>query len=102
MIAFFQMFEAIDFIVSLLLLFFIYSRLLYPDVVSNKLVAFVVTIIIWAIVIQYPLLKWLTFLGLFCYSFLWGFKPWEWGLADADKNEPPEKGMPYDAKRAEL
>ena len=89
-------FEALDFIVILFDFFLIYSRFLYPDVVSSKLVAILIDIVImFLLVIPYSIARWGIFILLFGFAFFWGFQPWTWGLdVDNDKGMPV-LGQPY-------
>ena len=75
--------DAFDFIATLIVFFMTYSRLFYPEIINNKVVALLVTfIVMFVLVIPFPIVKWIMFVGLFSYGFFWGFRPWEWGFTD--------------------
>lgn len=97
--------EAFDFVATLIVFFMTYSRLFYPEIINNKVVALLVTIIImFVLVIPFPIVKWIMFLGLFSYGFFWGFRPWEWGLTDYESVTESRGGFgqPYEANTHEL
>ena len=97
-----QLLEAFDFI-STLIVFFLMYRMFYPELVANKAVALLVVIIVmFVLIIPFPIAKWLCFLGLFGYGFFWGFRPWEWGLTDYDEGGPIFGGKPYDYSEHKL
>src|SRR3989338_3438539 len=96
MVAILQLFEAFDFIATLIVFFLMY-RMFYPELIANKAISLLVTIIVmFVLMIPYPIAKWLAFLGLFGYGFFWGFRPWEWGLTDYDEGSSAFFGKPYD------
>ncbi len=101
----FQLWEALDFVVTIIVFFMMYSRLFYPEIINNKAVAFLVTIVImFVLVIPFPIIKWIMFLGLFSYGFFWGFRPWEWGLTEPESMTQYQGGFgqPYVAGEREL
>lgn len=95
------LFEALDFIIVLFDFFLIYTRFLYPDVVGNKLVAILLDVIImFVLVIPYPIARWGIFVILFGFAFFWGFQPWTWGeqaSSDYEKQGSLIQGQPYNA-----
>jgi hypothetical protein len=96
-----QLFEALDFVITLITFFMIYSRIFYPELIANKIVSLLMTIVImFVLIIPFPIVKYLVFLGLFCYGFFMGFRPWEWGLTDPAEHDEGlmigGQGQPYD------
>lgn len=105
MAAVFALLEAFDFVATLIVFFMMYSRLFYPEVINNKVVALLVTIVImFVLVIPFPIVKWIMFLGLFSYGFFWGFRPWEWGLTEPLEVTESKGGFgqPYEANTHDL
>src|SRR3989338_10482672 len=91
-----QLFEAFDFVATLITFFLMY-RMFYPEVIASKIIGLLVTfIVMFVLIVPFPLAKWLAFAGLFGYGFFWGFRPWEWGLTDYDEGSSPFFGKPYD------
>jgi len=91
-------FDALDFIVIIFDFLLIYSRWLYPDVVGSKLVAILVDILImFLLVIPYPIARYGIFVLLFGFAFFWGFQPWTWGQEAYGPMEDKGLGQPFDA-----
>ncbi|MBI2445616.1 hypothetical protein HYV43_04475 [Candidatus Micrarchaeota archaeon] len=100
-----ELWDAFDFIATLIVFFMSYSRLFYPEVINNKVVALLVTMIVmFVLVIPFPIVKWIMFVGLFSYGFFWGFRPWEWGFTEQEPvgEQVGGFGQPYVAHEHDL
>lgn len=75
----FDFWEAFN-VVIIVMIFIAMYNMFYPELLSSKLLATIVTAtIIFLVVIPFDWFRYLMFVYFFMYAFFWQFQPWTWG-----------------------